>query len=257
MTCTPTRKRGSSTGRILALAVTAAIAWPAVASAAPQYPDLRVPSPSELRLSKVRIGGVDNYWLRFTTNFVNAGQGALELQQIPTPSGIADLNQRIYESPVGFTDHRLGSVVYSPEFFEVPDLARYEVWTERGFERAQRSGFTRGQPVRQVSNLKYCLDDSRRVDENAPPAPVYTCTGLVMGVSVGWAMTQPWFVMKQTIDFGPAPPPDGDYVLRAVADPDNLLIESEGKADAARESEVANSGTSFFRIVNGQLAGVE
>ena len=40
--------------------------------------------------------------------------------------------------------------------------------------------------------------------------------------------------------FGAERPPDGEYVLRIVADPNNHIFESEGKTDPARESQEAN-----------------
>jgi hypothetical protein len=44
-------------------------------------------------------------------------------------------------------------------------------------------------------------------------------------------------------------------VIRNIADPDNLIWESPGKADASKESAVANAGITVIHIVNGQLVG--
>lgn len=48
---------------------------------------------------------------------------------------------------------------------------------------------------------------------------------------------------RQWIDFGLAPLPDGDYVLRQVVDPDNLLYESINKSDPERAGSRANEAS--------------
>jgi hypothetical protein len=224
------------------------------------YPNLRMLSPSNLHLLTWDVGGQQHQQIHFTSRIWNAGPGALEIQRVPTTSGIADLNQRIYESPAGFHDVKLGQVVFDPtDFtFPVPDIARYEVWTKRGYNRAKARGFKRGRPLAERLNISHCVADGYQFDPNSAPQGTYAiCTKVLMGISVGWADVEDYFNETQSVDFGTALPPDGDYVLRVIVDPDNLIHESPGKADPARESEIANSAVSYFRLVQGHLAGTE
>jgi hypothetical protein len=254
------------TGRcLLGVALTALMfaALGAASSAAavgPKYPDLRMFSPTELQFQTAPVEGQDHHFLHFATRLVNAGEGALEVDRTPTPSGIADLSQRIYAAPAGFQDVALGSVPFDPmDFsFPVPDIARYELWTGRGFARAEARGFRRGRPLSVQDSVSHCVADVEQVDQSQPPVGVYwPCTKTVSGISVGWANVEDAFNDYQSLDVGATPLPDGDYVLRVIADPTNLLYESSGKADPARESDVANSAVTYFRLVNGQFAGVE
>jgi len=248
---------------MLALAILAPTA-PAGA-ATPLYPDLRMPSPTDLHLTLWPVAsGAEHYQLRFETKPSNYGRGALEVDRVPTPSGIADLTQRIYEEPAGFRDEVLGSVVFAPldTLFPVPDLARYELWTHRHFVRAQKRNFRRGQPLHVTDNIGHCIRDDEPIDPDTPhvegeSGTYHFCTKLVSGISAGWRSTQSWGDDGQYIDFGLTPLPDGDYVLRAIVDPYNLLWESDGKGDPAREGEVANSGVTYFRVIDGALVGME
>lgn len=240
------------------LVLTAAIAFcvgTSPASAAPLYPDIRI-VPSDLRIQLWQ----GRYAIHFTTRTANLGEGPLEVNRTPTLSGIAELTQRIYESPAGFRDESLGQVTFRPTElgFPVPDFGRYEVWDRRAFARAQKSGFSRGQPVYVRDNVGHCIADIETVDPDAvAPAGRYRlCTSLTSGISVGWRNVESWTEPYQSVDLGTALV-DGDYVLRTIVDPDNLLFESDAKSDASREDWAANSGIAYFRIAGGRLAGVD
>jgi hypothetical protein len=253
--------RGTSRGVVLtvvlnALMVAVIAGSPAMAAAAPLYPDLRMLSPTDLGLTTADVNGQEHHVIYFDTRVANLGEGAVEVQRTPTASGIADLKQRIYESPAGFRDEVLGAVAFDPMewSFPVPDIARYEVWSQRAFARAQARSFQRGQPLFVHDSVGHCVLDWEQLDPNAVDAAKYPlCTRLVSGISVGWADRE----FANEVDVGAAIPPDGDYVLRVIVDPTNLLFESAGKADPARESESANSAVTYFRLSGGQLAGLE
>ena len=244
-------------------ALTAALMLSASASATagtPRYPDLRMPSPTDLHLLTAAVNGVQHHRLHFTTRPWNAGAGPFEVHRDPEPSGIAALTQRIYEDPAGFRDERVGSAIFAPTdfVFSLPHIARYELWTERAFARAASRGFTRGAPIAYRDGVTHCVADSQQLDPDATPVAVYAqCNKFVIGISPGWADVEGWPEDFQSVDVGTAPLPDGDYVVRAIVDPENLLFESDGKADPSREGWVANSGITYFRIVGGQLAGVD
>ena len=242
------------------VALVAVLALPAGASAGPGlYPDLRMLGPTELHQQTRAINGVNHYLVNFTTVPWNDGEGALEVHRTPTTTGLVDITQRIYEDPAGFHDEWLWSDVFNQTSmtFRLLDIARYELWTERAFVRAQARGFTRGQPLYVRDNISHCVADATQRDPDSGPAVYRQCTAFVQGLSVGWGDIERWFATTQSVDFGTSPPPDGDYVIRVIVDPNNRLFESPGKQDPAREGEVANSAISYFSIVNGQLAGTE
>lgn len=242
---------------VFAGALSAAAVWSAGAGAqvgAPSYPDLRALPPTNLSLDvRADLGDPAHHVMYLMPRAYNQGKGPLELQRIPRTTGIADLNQRIYEEPAGFQDQPITAVAMtSPFLFEMPNFARYEVWTQRAFARASSRAFERGAPLYVTEDVSQCIADFQRIDENALPIPRYQCDPTVMGISPGWADVASSFD-PNVIDFGPTPIPDGKYVLRAIVDPDNLLWESAGKSDAARESRVANQGLTTFEIRNGAL----
>ncbi len=257
MTFRLTPGRAWIAGVLVALAVCVA---PATAGAAPLYPDLRALGPVSLRLTKATVSGEQRHFLRFTAQIYNDGEGAMEVQRTPNASGLADLTQRIYEEPAGFQEKAIGPAVFDPlDFvFPIPHISKYELWTARAFERAQARGFTRGQPIAIRDNVSHCISDGIQITEEGPSMPVYmTCTKVLSGISVGWADVTSWFNDEPVIDLGTSPLPDGEYVVRAIADPENRLYESAEKSDPARESQIANSGSTFFRLIGGQFAGIE
>jgi hypothetical protein len=261
--------RATIVSALCAYVMLGALGAASAAAGTPLYPDLQMRSPSEVHLDPWDPTGnsPDHHFLLFATDLTNAGQGALEIHRIPTASGIADLIQRIYESPVGFRDERIGAVAMDPTntsdvfSFPVPDIARYELWTESAYRRAAARKFSRGRPLfsRDVS---YCLVNWEPVDTTLPSTsetwpPYATCYPTMTGLSAGWRHHQSYFDADQWIDLGLQPLPDGNYVLRAIADPTNRLIESAGKADPARDGEIANSAVAYLSVVGGQLAGIE
>ena len=68
---------------------------------------------------------------------------------------------------------------------------------------------------------------------------------------MGWGDWYPRDVYGQWIDLDGSPLTDGDYVLRSVADPDNLIWESPNGADPSRESQVDNEATTPLRVSGG------
>lgn len=253
-------RRKLAKGKVLAGVMTvlsaAALGSPVAAGAAPRYPDLRMLSPANIQFLEFQ----GTFSLRFTTRPANMGDGPLELRRTPTASGPAEVHQRIYEDPVGFRDERIGSSVIdlpTAFTFAAPNIARYELWTQRGFERASARNFTRGQPLYANPPVSHCLADREPLEEGETQGRYVECTSLVMGVSVGWSDVTGFFDDGQGFELGTSVLPDGEYVVRVIVDPDNVLFESEGKADPARESEVASDAFSFFRVANGQIAGIE
>jgi hypothetical protein len=230
------------------------------AGAALKYPDLRTMPPADVHLGTELVGGENHYVVRFSNNTPNAGDGVLELHGTShfPPDGLFDASQWIYDDVAGIQMEPVGTFQYHPSHthFHFDDYARYELWTKRAYDRAAAANFTTGKPQWISKKLSFCILDLYRADPNRGlPAPIYqTCTPVMEGISPGWGDSYDYLLPDQWIDVGSTPLVDGDYVLRSVADPSNRIWESPGKADPARESEIANSGVTAVKIVNGHLA---
>jgi Lysyl oxidase len=235
------------------------VALPATASAGtPLYPDLRMEPPADLHLDTTAVDGQTHNIVRFTTDTSNAGEGPLELHGYPhfPPDGLFDAKQWVYEEGGGFMEYGVGTFQFhqTHTHFHFNDFARYELWSRRAFNRAQATGFARGAPLYTAQKVSFCMEDSRQVDPASTSPGLYeTCTPVMEGISTGWADTYEWLLPDQWIDVGTAALAEGKYVVRQIADPDNLIYESPGKADPSRESQVANQAYTYFSIVNGQL----
>lgn len=225
----------------------------------PQYPNVRALPPTDIHLGRETVDFQQHYVIRFSTYMYNQGPGRLELHGVPhvPPDGTFDASQWIYEDPAGLTIEPVGTFAFHPQHqhFHFDGYGRYELWTKRAYDRAAASNFTQGSPSYVAAKVSFCMLDIAPVDPHPPPPEYQTCTPVMEGVTPGWADVYDWTLPDQWIDVGLNRLPDGDYVIRNIADPDNLIWESPGKADPSRESQVANSGATVIHIVNGQLAG--
>jgi hypothetical protein len=233
---------------------------PATASAAPRYPDLRTLAPYDVQLGTALVGAEHHYVVRFSNLVWNTGTGPFELHGVPhfPVDGLFDASQWIYDDPAGLTVEPVGSFAFHPshQHFHFDGFARYELWTQQAFDRAKSSGFKSGRPLYTSPKVSFCVLDIYHVDPGSgPPAQVYrTCSPAMEGISPGWGDEYDFLLPEQWVDVGQTPLPDGKYVIRSIADPDNLIYESAGKADPSRESQVANSASTPISIVNGRLA---
>lgn len=232
---------------------------PGLALAAPKYPDLRSLPPSEIHLGSALVDGENHYVVRFDNVVANAGSGPFELHGTPhfPVDGLFEASQWIYDDPAGLTIEPVGTFAFHPshQHFHFDGFARYELWKKRDYDRAAAAGFASGAPLYTSPKVSFCILDIRHVDAaNGPPTPVYrTCSPAVEGLSAGWGDVYDWTLPEQWVDVGQTPLADGSYVIRTIADPDNVVFESAGKADPARESQVSNSAATEIAIVGGRL----
>jgi hypothetical protein len=201
--------------------------------------------------------GTTHYVLRFTATIWNAGQGPLELR------GESDADyhayQRIYDQSGGFQDQPVtgGFTYFEPhQHWHFENFAEYQLWPKDDFDHWMASSRQQGQPRWQGSKTTgqdegFCIRDSDPIQSLAgtPLAPVYSvCDRSVQGISVGWGDTYPFTLAEQWVDLGPDDLPDGQYVLRVVADPRHILDQGERDAAAPRADEAlslfARSGLS-------------
>ncbi|MDX6532465.1 MAG: hypothetical protein QOF68_209 [Gaiellales bacterium] len=229
----------------------------AVAAGPVRYPNLRTLPPDNLYFTKAKIGGSTHRLLRFGNTAWNAGQGPLELSANPVDATSAIAYQRLLDARGRLAARRVvGRFVFHPSHnhFHLENFARYELWTRAGYDAWVASGRTTGAPFRTSKKVSFCLLDTFHISTGrGPPGRVYAnCTqsGL-SGISVGWG---DWYSARlpgQFIDLGGSIPPGGDYVLRSISDPANILWESPGKATDERESQPANAAVTAFRIASG------
>jgi hypothetical protein len=233
---------------------------PSSSGAAPKYPDLRTSPPYEIHLGTALVNQENHYLVRLSNEVWNAGTGPFELHGQPhfPVDGRFDASQWIYDDPAGLSIEPVGSFAFHPshQHFHFDGFARFELWKRRDYDRAVAAGFATGQPLYTSGKVSFCVLDIRQVDEsNGPPVRVYqTCSPAMEGISPGWGDVYDWTLPDQWVDVGRTPLPDGNYVVRSIADPDNLIFESTGKADPLRESNVANSAATPITITNGRLA---
>lgn len=116
-----------------------------------------------------------------------------------------------------------------------------------------------GRNTEEVRNTNFkttfCIRETNFIQHlpGAPVTPVHTqCGQEIQGLAVGWGDSYRYDLPEQWIDVGTSVLPDGDYVIRSVVDPNNLLKESSDN-NSAREGDVANEGITYFSVAGGQI----
>nr|MDQ6915971.1 hypothetical protein [Actinomycetota bacterium] len=264
---------------LAALAVLGALAPPA-AAATERYPDLATLPPRDLRFAGMvdvnqdGNGTANHNVLRFSNTVYNRGPGPLELWgTIDSSTKRGDATQRVYNSDGTTTDYPTGSQFYyhpSHNHYHFDNWGEYQLWKASDWD-AWVAGGRVGPPKTLFPGTKTssCAVDEELVQSSpGTPAPgVYGIGGcmpdpvtgvLFEGISVGWGDTYDYYRGDQWIDLGVAVNgqpflPDGDYVLRSITDPKNLIYESPGRSDVGRESQQDNEGVTRFRVTGGQL----
>jgi lysyl oxidase len=225
-------------------------------TATPLYPNLKTLTPRDLQIRTQTINGTSHKVLRFSNTVWNAGEGRLELRAktVSTSSGKKTrVNQYVYDNAGGFTSQYVGDMVFhsSHNHFHFQDFARYELWTRADYDNWVASNRAQGQAIKRGTKTTFCIMDTNLVQrlQNSPSSRFYdSCSPSIQGLSVGWGDTYGYNLPDQWIDLGTSSLPDGDYVLRSVADPNNRLYESTNRSDTGRESEQDNEAVTFFRV---------
>jgi Lysyl oxidase len=232
---------------VLALAATAPTAW-----AAPQLPDLVADAPGPSLKPEIYNDGTQRLLMRLDGFVHNAGNGALEIRGSDPVNGVmGTVLQRVYDSDGGFVDRPSNARMRfeTTDFhnhWHLMDAMRYSLWSgDRSIEVA---------PAQKVG---FCLLDSERMASNGPTVGVYpvpdddfcgqsepTRPEVVEGVSAGWRDIYRAVLPFQWVDISDTAP--GTYWLRADADPDGVIDESD-------EVNVGTYAASPS-VVNGYLA---
>lgn len=259
-------------GAVVFVAMVAALfasaAPPASAATTALYPNLKTLAPRAMRLDRtdvsVNSSGVMHNVLRFSNTAWNAGPGKFDLRATINPStNSGPAFQRVYDTAGGFVDHQVGSIYYhaAHNHYHFDNWGRYELWTKSAYDAWVASGRTQGLAQWTSPKTTSCVLDEESVAavQNTPALAQYQWTGcnltsdntLSMGLSPGWGDTYDYYRFEQWIDLNQTTLSDGQYVLRSVADPNNVLWESDQMADPAREGD--NEATSTITIAAGAI----
>ncbi|MBI4346385.1 MAG: T9SS type A sorting domain-containing protein [Elusimicrobia bacterium] len=178
--------------------------------------------------ARIERNGSGRKLLKFSAAAANAGRGPFELRGVVRPDGTTTAFQRVYYDDGSFTDHDVGTFVFSGHaghnHFHYAEFASYHV-------REVRGGDTVGRILRTSPKIGFAMWDVTSYDlrlPNAPAGPVYNrpdgMDRAPQGISVGWADIYDWNLDEQWVDITGLP--DGDYWLDNTLDPGRRLRES-------------------------------
>jgi len=241
--------------RILVAAIACAFAAAPAAVAAPVLPDIVADAPVGVGAPEVQADAQGSRLLLRLDGFVhNRGPGPLDIRG-SNPSGgvMGTVRQRVYDSAGGFTDvaHAPApSLIYETnddhEHWHLLHAMRYSLWSQ-----------DRSAEVAPVQKVGFCLLDSERVEAPASARAVYSegsdnfcrwqepnAPSVFMGVSPGWRDIYSSVLAFQWVDISDVAP--GSYWLRADADPDGVIAETDEVNPGAYDTQPS--------IVNGYRA---
>jgi hypothetical protein len=218
-------------------------------------------APADLHIDRTTVPG--RVLLRATSSVNNRGSGPLELRARRTGPHAWAIYQAIYSGsgrPYLFRTAAHLVFKYVPgeryvygnvgafTYWKFVHAAAFELWSID----AQGSAL---QLVRTGPKVDYCVRDLVRSQPSSisPSAPVYPACSQdpniqrdVLGTSVGWSDVYPYMYPEQWIDVTGL---RGRFAFIQVADPDNLLIESNHQNNVSETYVSLPSGVVLGRRV--------
>ncbi len=210
-------------------------------------------------LSSLLVGqdAAGRTFLRFSATLVNVGGGPLLVAAHRSFPFREDWRvvQRIEDGTGGYSEREMGArLIFGGD--------GHDHWHVVGAEAHQLEALD-GEILGGLVKSGFCFFDNvdyRTTLPSAPPEPAHTSRecgtrfdrDIAMGISVGWGDEYQWYLLDQTIEITGVP--DGRYRLRAIADPANLIKESDETnndtwtvvdlvtVDGARQVEVVEQG---------------
>jgi lysyl oxidase len=223
---------------------------PEAALAVPLLPDVVSDPPRADGAPDVQDDGQGARLLLRLDGYVhNAGRGPLEIRGSNPSGGAVNLmgtvNQRVYDDGGGSSDitHAPApSLIYETndehEHWHLMHAMRYSLWSK-----------DRSVEVAPVQKVGFCLEDSQSIEPWAPGRRYTSQTDnfcgwkspnkrtVYMGVSAGWRDVYDSSLAFQWVDISDVPP--GEYWLRADADPNGVIAESNEVNPGAYESDLS------------------
>jgi hypothetical protein len=263
-------RRLSTLALLAAVALTSLLDASAAMAATAMEPDLRTLPPRSLRLDRADVSpdgaGTMHNVLRFSNTVWNAGPGKLVVRAVINPTTKeGPAYQRVFNGDGTFTDYAVGKLYWhaAHQHYHFDNWGRYQLWKKADYDAWKASGGSNGAPDQIGTKTTSCIMDEEFITTlpGTPYPAVFPSSGcypdasnvIQQGISVGWGDTYDYWRSEQWIDLNQSTLADGQYVLRSVTDPNNLITESPGKADASRESTTANEGITNFSVSAGKL----
>jgi hypothetical protein len=184
-------------------------------------PDIVVAAPKELYISGVG----ENRKMRFSTTFMNQGEGPLELIRHLTPDQKANFASQFVRQVDGKGVYRdVGTFIYHPghNHWHIENYVQYQLWSIN-------TAGGREEMLLKTEKMSFCVWDENAFDLKLPSASqkaIYSrnCGREVQGMSVGWSDTYLAKVEGQEISIGSLP--DGTYLFVSIVNPDKKILES-------------------------------
>ena len=201
-------------------------------------PDLQIMPPAELYIQYDE--NTSRKALRFSTTVTNVGQWPLEMWGVYDPNTGKTLATQYIQSRNEVLEKFVGYFIYHPTHFHwhYENFTVFELWSYDALDG------TLEQLLATTGKMSFCITDNmitHRDMKNAPATAQFpTCNPKVQGISVGWSDIYFSTVPGQHLDITNVP--DGYYAVRSMADPDNLLLETD-KTNNAVTVYVQISGT--------------
>ena len=208
-------------------------------------PDLIVKQPGTSAIDTVYGRTV----LRTTSSIDSVGDGPIELVGRKYAPLLMHARQRIYKQGGGSILVRTPAILRfklipgQGGYWKLRDAARLELWSVDSQNRQLKL-------VRTSPKQHYCLRDLKRTRptlKRSPAKEVYPACNqdpgidhVTLGTSVGWSDIYPHPYYEQWIDVTGL---SGRFALVHIADPDNVLFESDETNNAARRIIRLPSGT--------------
>lgn len=237
------------------LIVGLSVASPSAAGSAgqPLYPNLKTLPPSSISLDAEEIEGTTHYVMRFSNTVVNVGPGRLELRGESNPdTGRTIAYQRLYDRDDQLvSETAVGEFDFHPahNHWHFENFAHYEIWKKSDYDHWLKSHRRVGEPLRDQGKVSFCILDTLQLKPKSL-AHYHACGLAIQGLAAGWGDIYGFSLPEQWVDMGEQPLPNGQYVLRSVVDPDQILAESDGSRKSAhrRDSAGANEAATIFTI---------
>jgi hypothetical protein len=215
-----------SLGALLAAALVSALVVLVAAGAPVQAATDRLPDLGMARLLNLQIVNEDGErHLRFGATIANVGAGPLEARgsRSSTSTPTMNVRQRIYNDAGGFRDRSTTATMYFSG-------DGHNHWHLKNLERYELIRLDSGSQYRTGAKQGFCFMDNTNFG-SSQPARYQGCgngqpglLAVTMGISRGWGDNYSVRTVGQYVDITGLP--DGNYRLRATADPGGWFSES-------------------------------